>query len=512
VSAFPLLARFGLNRGFDHYDSALGLRDDALGGMRQRSADTTLHRLEPWFEGRKGPPPEHEVPLFLWVHFFDPHADYAAPPPWPSVHPGDPYRAEVAFVDQQVGRLLETLRRRRTSRELRLVVTSDHGEGLSDHDESTHGALIHTTTIRVPILVRTGSYEPDFVAAPVSVERIPATLLALLGLDPELNPGSAPELTDPPTPVHAETLYPYFNFGWSGLRSREENGWRLITGPSDRLYRIVDDPGEVRNVAAAHPEIVADLKEGLEEEWAKQEATAFRAAPRDLSADEAEALRSLGYVAGGTDDHQVDGDRAFRTGADPHLRLAIVDSINLGLTLLRDARPSEAVDTLRRVVEEEPANRFALEHLARALRDAGRLEEARATFREAVATGRCPELVHLELANVEKQLENRAGAEEALAGALAANPRSVEARKALAQLLVNDERFEPALVLLDEALQIRPRATGCHVSIAQIYERLGRYDEAAAHWRRLLELDPDGRFGDIARAALQRGDPGAGSR
>ena len=72
VSAFPLLAGFGLNRGFDHYDSALGLRDDALGGMRQRTADATLDRIEPWFEGRKAPPPEDESPLFLWVHLLRP--------------------------------------------------------------------------------------------------------------------------------------------------------------------------------------------------------------------------------------------------------------------------------------------------------------------------------------------------------------------------------------------------------------------------------------------------------
>ena len=144
------------------------------------------------------------------------------------------------------------------------------------------------------------------------------------------------------------------------------------------------------------------------------------------------------------------------------MRLAIVDSINLGLTLLRDGHAESAVETLRQVVEVEPRNRFALEHLARALRDAERLHESRATFRESLTLGKSPELVYLELANVERQLENRAGEEEALAGALTANPRSVEARKALAHLLIQDGRFEPALVLLDEALQIRPRATGCH--------------------------------------------------
>jgi arylsulfatase A-like enzyme len=240
VSAFPLLAGFGLDRGFDHYDSALGSRDDSLGGMRQRTAAQTLDRLEHWFSSAKAPPPSTEAPLFLWVHFFDPHADYTAPAPWPAIYPEDPYRAEVAFTDDQTGRLLFVLRRERT-RELQVVVTSDHGEGLFDHGESTHGALLHASTIRVPIVASPGDRRtPGLLGAPLSVQRVPATVLSLLGQDPELNRGSAPPLGAPPGAVHAETLYPWFNFGWAGLRSREDEGWSSATSP--RIIRRSSSP------------------------------------------------------------------------------------------------------------------------------------------------------------------------------------------------------------------------------------------------------------------------------
>jgi tetratricopeptide (TPR) repeat protein len=499
VSAFPLLAGFGLDRGFDHYDSALGSRADSLGGMRQRTAAETLDRLERWFSGSKAPPPSPEAPLFLWVHFFDPHADYQAPAPWPAVAP-DPYRAEVAYADHETGRLLRTLRRER-DRELRLVVTSDHGEGLHDHGESTHGALLHSSTIRVPIVARTEDYAPALVAVPVSLERVPATLLALLGFGEELNPGSAPSLDSPAQAVHAETLYPWFNFGWSGLWSREEGGWRLIAGPTDRLYRTAADPGELRNVAADHPEVVAAMKEALDDERLRRKEAAFPPLVRELSAEETSVLQSLGYVAGGRDGGG-DLDRAFAAPTDPHDRLATVDRINLALTLLREGDGAGAADVLGAVVREEPSNRFALEHLGRALRAAGRLEEARDALRRSLAAGKNPELVYLDLAEIEGALGRRDVEEQVLTQALAVNPRSVEARTRLARILVEEKRYESALALLDEALEIRPRAPVVHFGIAQVYESLGRNEEAAAHWRRLLELDSEGRYGEIARTKL----------
>jgi len=500
VSAFPLLQGFGLDRGFLHYDSTLGGRDDSLGGMRQRSADETVDRVERWLAGAKDPAPDPDAPIFLWVHFFDPHADYTAPAPWPAAFPDDPYRAEIAFADDQAGRLLASLRGARM-RELRVVVTSDHGEGLHEHGESTHGALVHASTIRVPIVVRTGAWAPRLVRTTVSVERIAATVLALLGVDPRLNPGGAPPLDAPAEPVHAETLYPWFNFGWAGLRTREEDGWRLVAAPTDRLYRIEEDPGEVRDVAAEHPEVVARLRDALEEEWERRRAAAFRPSVRELSADERDALQALGYVAGGPDD-VGDLERAFEAEADPHAHLATVDRINRALTLLRLGEAAAAADTLRAVAMDEPSNRFALEHLGRALRDAGRLAEARDAYRRSISLGPSPELAYLELAEIENALGDHAAEEQTLLQALAANPRSVEALTRLARILVLQGRREEALALLDEALQIRPRATQTHLAIAQVYESLGRDEEAAGHWRRILELDPDGRFGEVARAKL----------
>jgi tetratricopeptide (TPR) repeat protein len=259
---------------------------------------------------------------------------------------------------------------------------------------------------------------------------------------------------------------------------------------------------ELSNVAADHPEVVESMKEALLDEWEQRSEEAFPSSVRELSSDEIDALRALGYVAGGSGGDLAELELAFESDADPHAHLATVDRINMGLTLLRYGEPAQAAETLAEVVAEDPSNRFALEHLGRAYRDSGRLEDARDTYYQALALGRNPELVYLDLTEIENALGNRAAVDQLLTQALAVNPRSVEARTALAQVLIHDEQFDAALALLQEALRLRPRAAKTHLIIAQVYEELDRNEEAATHWRRLLELDPDGRFGRIARSKL----------
>ncbi|MCA1733162.1 MAG: sulfatase-like hydrolase/transferase, partial [Acidobacteria bacterium] len=93
VSAYPLAKQFGLARGFDLYDDATSP------GQAERSAlETTELALA--FLQTAG-----EQPLFLWVHYFDPHHPYEPPEPFRSRYPGEPYLGEIAAMDAQLGRL-----------------------------------------------------------------------------------------------------------------------------------------------------------------------------------------------------------------------------------------------------------------------------------------------------------------------------------------------------------------------------------------------------------------------
>ena len=90
--------------------------------------------------------------FFLWVHFYDPHMTYDPPAGFASAFSSRPYDGEIAFVDAQLGRLLEGLRARWGDAGLLVVVTSDHGESFGEHGDQTHSYLVYETTQRIPLL------------------------------------------------------------------------------------------------------------------------------------------------------------------------------------------------------------------------------------------------------------------------------------------------------------------------------------------------------------------------
>ena len=146
VGAFVLDARYGLSRGFDTYDDRYPqsgetrVRLRRAPGRRRRPGGRRLDSLatarEPWF---------------AWVHLFDPHAPYDAPPEYRSGRA--PYDAEVAYTDAMVGRLLDRLRPGHALDRTVIIVTADHGESLGDHGETTHGLFAYESTLAVPLIV-----------------------------------------------------------------------------------------------------------------------------------------------------------------------------------------------------------------------------------------------------------------------------------------------------------------------------------------------------------------------
>jgi arylsulfatase A-like enzyme len=171
VSAYVLDRRFGLARGFDRYD------DELTAGREERPAGETTDRALAWLAGAGG------GPVFLWVHYYDPHAPYAPPEPFASRHPGQPYRGEIAYVDHELGRLLEAFERRPAPGGRRVLVVGDHGEGLGEHGEARHGSLLYQGVVRVPLLAAGDGVAPATVEAPVSARRVFDTVLAWAGRD-----------------------------------------------------------------------------------------------------------------------------------------------------------------------------------------------------------------------------------------------------------------------------------------------------------------------------------------
>ena len=184
TAAFPTQARWGLNQGFERYHDPLRRLPTQLDWSDQRAADEVITDALATLPGLA----KDGEPLFVWVHLFDAHWPYEPPEPALSAHPGRPYDGEITFADAELGRLIAWFDEARPGGVV--VITADHGEGLGDGGERTHGFLLHDGTVRVPLIVRApGLTALGRVDDPVSHLDVAPTLLNLAGLPLHDEPG-----------------------------------------------------------------------------------------------------------------------------------------------------------------------------------------------------------------------------------------------------------------------------------------------------------------------------------
>jgi arylsulfatase A-like enzyme/Tfp pilus assembly protein PilF len=294
VSSFVVDGRFGFERGFDHYD-APDIRPRLGGGMERRAAETVRTAID-WIA-------TSQTPWFVWVHIFDPHAPYEAPPPFSERFADRPYAAEVAYADNEVGRLVGALVARGLFESAVVVIAGDHGEALGEHGEETHGVLLYEATTRVPLLIHMpGQTEAVSHSSPVGLIDIAPTLRDLIGIE---TPGDGisllPKLNGNHRAVGERTLYiesleGYLRNGWAPLFAVVRGPMKYIQSPRPELYDLGADPNERRDLAADRRATVADLDRRLSEIRSADEA--FDGEVVVLSSDEEAALLALGYVSG----------------------------------------------------------------------------------------------------------------------------------------------------------------------------------------------------------------------
>ncbi len=260
LGAFVLDHRFGLAGGFEVYDDEIP-RDPKAGTIleAERPGRDVMDRALAWL---RTPGKGDARPFFLWVHLYDAHAPYQPPAQWAAKHPGRPYDGEISEVDEQVGRLLAELKSRGLDGRTVVAVAADHGEGLGEHGELTHGLLLYEPTLHVPLLLRAPwGLQPRVVAAPVSLVDLAPTLAGLVGhpfpagrdgrdLSRALLAGEEPAAGN----VYAETRYPA-TFGWSPLAALRRRDRKYIASPRPELYDLARDPGEADEPArlGLHP-------------------------------------------------------------------------------------------------------------------------------------------------------------------------------------------------------------------------------------------------------------------
>ncbi|MCP3915290.1 MAG: sulfatase-like hydrolase/transferase [bacterium] len=488
VSALVLDSRYGLDQGFDAYDDDLASAEKAPMFMfRETKAADTAQRAIRWLQDRA------DERWFLWVHFFDPHANYDPPEVFAAKCPDSPYDGEIAYADAGLGEILASLGTRNMLDETLVVMTSDHGESLGEHGETTHAMFIYDATTRVPLIFMHPSLaQRKRVRTVLSSVDIAPTVLDLLdvsgtqGLDGRsvaralVVRDAQPE----PVPVYSEAMSPYFNHGWSDLRAIRDDTGRFIRAPRPELYDLVRDGRELNNLYAA--ETAAPYASSLEDFLPNAEADVRGDDIRSMDPDVRDALAALGYVWSSDEagDEVPAGERP-----DPKDMMHVWERSQRANELVRAERYDEAEAALRQILVEDPGNVISRSSLAGILARQERHEEALQLMRETVALPGARTNNWLRLAALEREL-GLPDWKATLQKAKDFDPRDPMSFVREGDWLQDDGEADGAILAYETALELDGRCSKAWVGIGNTEHRRGNEAEAEAALKRAIETDP----------------------
>lgn len=488
VSSYVLRGETGLAAAFDAYDDAIEPRPGARFVEYQRGGPQTAAAAKAWMAARG------TAPFFFFLHLYEPHVPYDPPEPYRSRF-RHPYDGEIAAADAVVGDVLEALRATAVYDRAVVVVTSDHGEGLSDHGEAQHSILLYREALQVPLILKLpGSRRAgETVEAPVQLADLLPAIADLVGIARPAGLDGRSLLDPLPSrrPLYAETLYPRLQLGWSDLRSVVDGRYHLIEGPRPELYDLEADPGERNDVAAAQVAVADELRAEL------RKVPPGDRSPREVGAEALERLAALGY-AGTLREH---GDAPL---PNPRDHLPLLERVREGLRLADAGRLGESNAVFERLVAEQPAMVEAWTKLGEVRTRAGRHSDAAAAYSEAVR--RCPApgadmllaLGHAELRA--GRLEQAAAAAGEAEGGSPNGSAALRARVALAAGRLEEAEARAA------ALAARDRAPSALVLLAEVRSRRGDHDGVLEVLERAAARALDLQLGPVFKLEFLRAD------
>jgi len=323
----------GWERGIDFFRNEDGSDLEVLLTAGGAPAETVTENALAWLRLNR------REPLFLWVHYLDPHAPYESPETPKELRREYPaqwetgrtywyetmvnaspeeqarfqeycrrmYAEEVRYADRWVGEVLAELKRRETYDTSLVVIFSDHGEELFEHGAFEHGHSMHEEVLRVPLLVKwpKGFGADKTVGQTVALGSLAATALEAAGCPPmegrrvEPLPRQDGGLG---TQVFSEGI-----LHGSEQTALTTDDYKVIYRPGTdegrgafEVYDRRSDRGERRDLAGtgAAADLRARLKAHTEEAHAARAKRVAAGEPRtEMSEDERRRLKSLGYLS-----------------------------------------------------------------------------------------------------------------------------------------------------------------------------------------------------------------------
>ena len=486
IGAFPLDSQFGLDRGFATYDDRV---DEVTGpadfAFAERRADDVVSAATTWLGSQQGK-------WFLWVHVYDPHAPSRPPEPYATQYAANLYAGEVAFTDAALAPLLQFVRSR-PDRPTLVVVTGDHGEGLGDHGEATHGVFTYEATLRIPLVV--AQYAKGAPAWPARRPRVSAlaaqhvdivpTVFDALSLPaPPGLPGtslfSQTEESASRRASYFEALTSSLNRGWAPLHGVLVNREKFIDLPLPELYDLAEDPAENTNLVDARAERRRVLEARLE---------AFGPiAPGRRQAEDAETaarLRALGYTSGSARPRKI-----YTEDDDPKRLIDLDRQMHAGIEAFNAGRLEDAAATYAGIIARRPDMGVAYLHLAFLQAELGRTGEAISTLMRARERAAPSAEIDSRLGMYLSETGQAARALPLLEAAAARPDAGVDAMNALGIGYARAGQPGKALEVFGRIVELDARNVMAMQNIGSVHLAAGNLQAARSAFERARDINP----------------------
>jgi choline-sulfatase len=479
----------GLDRGFDFYDNfpEHPQTKSRFGRVERRGMDVVQH-AEKWMTAH--PAGAH----FVWVHLYDPHDPYEPPPPYSQTYKDHLYDGEIAYADSALANFLTYLKKLGRYDNSLIVVVGDHGEGLGEHHEDTHGIFLYDSTIHVPLIVKLPSHSnaAKVVDAQVRTTDILPTVLDILHVAaPEKLDGESlkPYFGGPesePRMAFGETDYP-LRFGWAPLRSVRAEGFKFIEAPKPELYDLRKDAAESTNQYQPWNETVQKDRKLLADLRAKLPAAPSRATVGQGTVNELKALGYLGQADVGSSTNVPEPSLL----PDPKDKIEEQNLLHTAMIASEDDRPAEARAALEKVLQLDPKSPTALKQLGELELKASDYANAAQHLKAAREIRPDDATAAFEAGQALERINDLYGAREALEASLKLQPSQFPARLLLGRVYLAlrdpkaaDDQFEAALLL-------EPKSVEAQIGVAKAQIAQGNFFDAVQQLETLSKSHSD---------------------
>ena len=472
----------GLDAGFDYYDNfPEHSQEKARWGRVERRGMDVVQRAQKWLTA-------HPVgPHFVWVHLYDPHDPYEPPAPYSQTYKDRLYDGEIAYADSALAKFVEFLKMRGWYRNSVVVVVGDHGEGLGEHREETHGIFLYDSTTHVPLIIKAPGtmWAGKVVDAQVRTTDILSSVLQFLKISGPKDLDGEPlqaywERSETADRIaFGETDYP-LRFGWAPLRSVRTEGFKFVEAPRPEFYDLRADPKETDNKYAPELKEAKKLQTTLESLRANLPARSGETA--SVATDD--KLEALGYAG-----HSPPAT-AGTALPDPKDKIEEQNLLHTAMIASEDGRVVEARAALEKTLQLDPKSSTALRQL-------GEIELKERDYAKAAEHLKAAREVRPEDATAAYEAGQAlaetgdfGGARDALEASLKLLPGQLPARMLLGQVYIKLNDAKNAADQFEAALLVDSKSIEAQLGSAEAQIMLGNFSEAVTQLEPLSRSQP----------------------